>query len=169
RDSVGYYNTVVGFAVNQSNQIIYIIQRTVVYDSVSHIADDRARNRYTYLQVPLIAGFRLYETSRIGLTIETGPMVSFLVGTRVAQPVINLPNARIIRIDNNTPDRSKINLQAYLGLRFDYQFTKGLGLYVQPYYKYYFKPIIEQKEQSVANPYSFGMGIGILYNFGRKH
>jgi hypothetical protein len=170
KDSVGFYNMVVSFAVNQQDpsEIIYQIQRVVVYDSLQHIADDRTRNRYTYLQVPLLAGFRILETNRLGLTVHAGPMVSFLIGKKEAQPVIDYANARIIRIDNNTPIRVKTNWQLWLGLRLDYKINKEFSLFAEPTYKYYFKPAVEQKEDPVNNPYSIGLGIGIQYNFGRK-
>jgi hypothetical protein len=170
KDSVGFYNMVVSYAINQQNpsEITYITQRMIVYDSIQHIADDRTRNRYTYLQVPFFAGFRILETNRLGLTVHAGPMVSFLIGKKEAQPVIDYANARIIRIDNNTPVRVKTSWQLWLGLRLDYKISKEFSLFAEPYYKYYFKPVVEQKEGIVKNPYSIGLGIGIQYNFGRK-
>jgi Outer membrane protein beta-barrel domain len=170
KDSVGFYNMVISCAINQQDptEIIYFTHRMVVYDSLQHIADDRTRNRYTYMQVPLLAGFRILETNMLGLTVYAGPMVSFLIGKKEAQPVIDYPNARIIRIDNNTPMRIKTNWQLWVGLRLDYKISKEFSLFAEPYYKYYFKPVAEQKESSANNPYSIGLGIGIEYNFGRK-
>jgi hypothetical protein len=169
-DSVGFYNMVVSFAINQQDpsQIVYVTQRMVVYDSLQHIADDQTRNRYTYLQVPFFAGFRILETNRLALTIHAGPMVSFLIGKKEAQPVIDYPNARIIRIDNNTPVRVTTSWQLWLGLRLDYKINKAFSLFAEPNYKYYFKPVTEQKEGPVKNPYSIGVGIGIQYNIGPK-
>jgi hypothetical protein len=170
KDSVGFYNMVVSYAINQQNpsEITYITQQVVVYDSIQHIADDRTRNRYTYLQVPFFAGFRILETNRLGLTLHAGPMVSFMIGKKEAQPVIDYANARIIRIDNNTPVRVKTSWQLWLGLRLDYKISKEFSLFAEPYYKYYFKPVVEQNETQVKSPYSIGLGIGIQYNFGRK-
>jgi len=170
KDSVGFYNMVVSCAVNQQDpsQIDYVTLQVVVYDSLQHIADDRTRNRYTYLQVPLFAGFRMLETNKLGLTVYAGPMVSFLIGKKEAEPVIDYPNARIIRIDNNTPIRVTTNWQLWLGLRLDYKINKEFSLFAEPNYKYYFKPVTEQNEGIVKNPYSIGLGIGIQYNFGRK-
>jgi hypothetical protein len=170
KDSVGFYNLVTSVAVNQQDpkEIIYYTQRVVVYDSLQHIADDQTRNRYTYLQVPLLAGFRLLETTRLGLNLHAGPMVSFLIREKEAQPVIDYPNARIIRIDNNTPTRVETNWQIWLGLRMDYKINKNLSFFAEPSYKYYFKSVVEQETASAKNPYSIGLGIGIEYNFGCK-
>jgi hypothetical protein len=169
-DSVGFYNLVTSVAVNQQDpkEIIYFTQRVVVYDSLQHIADDQTRNRYTYLQVPLLAGFRLLETTRLGLTLHAGPMVSFLIREKEAMPLIDYPNARIIRIDNNTPTRVKTNWQIWLGLRMDYKINKNFSFFAEPSYKYYLKPVAEQETASAKNPYSIGLGIGIEYNFGHK-
>ena len=170
KDSVGFYNMVTAVAVNQQDpkEIIYYTHRIVVYDSIEHIADDQTRYRYTYLQIPLLAGFRVYESERLGLTLQAGPMVSFLVREKEAQPVIDYPNATIIRIDNNTPARVKTNWQIWLGLRMDYKISKNFSFFAEPVYKYYFKPVIEQETTPVRNPYSLGIGIGIEYNFGIK-
>jgi hypothetical protein len=108
------------------------------------------------------------ETSHLGLTIHAGPMVSFLIREKEAQPVIDFPNARIIRIDNNTPARIKTNWQIMLGLRMDYKVNKNFSFFVEPNYKYYFKPVSEQESSAAQNPYSIGLGIGIEYHFGRK-
>jgi hypothetical protein len=169
KDSVGFYNMVVSaFSQQDPTEVVYVTQRVVVYDSLQHIADDRTRNRYTYLQVPFLAGFRMLETNRLGLTIYAGPMVSFLIGKKEAEPVIDYPNARIIRIDNNTPVRVTTNWQLWLGMRLDYKISKEFSLFAEPYYKYYFQPVVEQEESPSKNPYSIGLGIGIQYNFGRK-
>jgi hypothetical protein len=170
KDSVGFYNKVVSFTVNQQNpsEVNFVTQQMVVYDSLQHIADDRTRNRYTYLHVPFFIGFRILETNRLALTIHAGPMISFLVGKKEAQPVIEYPNARIIRIDNNTPVRANTSWQLWLGLRLDYKINKEFSLFAEPNYKYYFKPVVEQNEDIAKNPYSIGLGIGIQYNFGRK-
>ena len=169
KDSVGFYNMVVSaYSQQDPTEIVYITQRVVVYDSLQHIADDRTRNRYTYLQVPFLAGFRMLETDRLGLTVYAGPMVSFLIGKKEAEPVIDYPNARIIRIDNNTPVRVTTNWQLWLGLRLDYKISKEFSLFAEPNYKYYFQPVVNQKEEPSHNPYAIGLGIGIQYNFGRK-
>ena len=170
KDSVGFYNQVTSVAVNLQDpkEIIYYTHRIVVYDSLEHIADNRTRNRYTYFQIPILAGFRLYESTRLGLTLQAGPMVSFLVREKEAEPVIDYPNARIIRIDNNTPARIKTNWQIWLSIRMDYRLTRNVSIFAEPVYKYYLKPVVEQESANASKPYSIGLGIGIEYNFGRK-
>jgi hypothetical protein len=95
-------------------------------------------------------------------------MVSFLVGKKEAEPVINYPNSRIIRIDNNTPARNKTTWQVLVGLRLDYKVANEFSVFAEPYYKYYLQPMVNQSESPAPNPWSVGLGVGLQYNFGRK-
>jgi len=171
KDSVGYYESVTGFTVNPDNpdEIIYTIELKNVYDSIQHVTDDRTRNRYTYLQVPLLLGYRILETSRLGLTLQAGPAVSFLIGKKEAQPYIDYPNARIIRITDNTPVRNSIAWQLWVSLRLDYQITKRFSLFAEPIYKYSFRVYQPGAEGTATNTNSFGLGIGVQYNFGSRN
>ncbi|MEI6455485.1 MAG: outer membrane beta-barrel protein [bacterium] len=171
KDSVGYYENVTGFIVNPDNpgEIIYKTELKNVYDSIQHVADDRTRNRYTYIQVPLLFGYRFLETSRLGLTLQAGPAVSFLVGRREAEPYVNYPNARIIRITDNTPARSSVSWQLWVSLRFDYQINKSISIFAEPTYKYSFRVYEPDAEGTTTSTNSFGMGIGLQFNFGKRN
>lgn len=170
KDSVGYYNSVIGYAVNQSNphDIIYITQTIVVYDSVEHVVQDRTNNRYPYLTIPLLMGFRVYETNRFGLSVEAGPSASFFLGAKEPEPIVTIENGRILNIENTTPIRTKTTWQLFAGLRFDYQLSKQFSIYAQPYYKYYFKQVTSRVENTSSSPYSIGLGFGIEYYFGQR-
>lgn len=171
KDSIGYYESVTGFTVNPENpgEIIYTIVLKNVYDTILHVADDRTRNRYTYIQIPLLFGYRLLETSRFGLTLQAGPAVSFLIGKKEAQPSIDYPNARIIRITDNTPVRNSVSWQLWVSLRLDYQITRRFSLFAEPTYRYSFKVYQPGTEGTTTNTNSFGLGIGVQYNFGSRN
>jgi hypothetical protein len=171
RDSVGYYENVTGFIVNPDNpdEIIYTTELKNVYDSIQHVADDRTRNRYTCIQVPLLFGYRFLETSRLGLTIQAGPAVSFLTGKREAEPYIDYPNARIIRITDNTPVRSSISWQLWVSFRLDYQISRTLSIFAEPTYKYSSRVYKPNAEGTATSTNSFGIGIGVQLNFGKRN
>jgi len=169
KDSTGFFNEVVSYSVNPtSHEITYSTISKTIYDSITHIADDRTRNRYTYIQVPLLFGYQLFETNRLSLTLQAGPAVSLYVGKKESEPMIDFPNARIIRIDNTTPSRIKTNWQLWLNLCLEYRLTRQFSLFAEPYYKYYFQPMLQQENISAKNPSSFGLGIGLQFNFGKK-
>ena len=110
-DSIGYYTGVTSFTLGPDDEILYNTQSVNVYDSLHHQADSRTRDRYTYLQVPLLLGYRILETGRISLAVQAGPALSILLGSREADPVIRYSNATVIRVDDQTPDRTRTSWQ----------------------------------------------------------
>lgn len=169
KDSIGYFTSVISFYLDPANQnqLVFNTKDVAVYDSMQHFADDRTRNRYTYLEFPLLFGYQIFETNKLSLDIMAGPSLSLLIGTRLAQPYVDFPNARIIRIDDNTPQRVKTNWKIALSLHLEYRVTKNLGCYLEPSYKYYINSFTEKEQTSTKEPYSIGIGLGIRYHFGQ--
>ena len=169
-DSVSYYTEVIGYYPDPVNQgrIIYITKNHAIYDSVTHMADDRTRNRYTYLQIPLLLGYNLFETRNFSLGIEAGPAVSFLISEKKAQPVIDIPNGRLIALQDYSPTRQPTNWQLWVRLSLEYQLTKNWGMFINPYYKYFITSPTQSAEGENRNAQTFGIDLGIQYMFGRK-
>ncbi len=167
-DKVGYYTNVVSYSVGANNEIIYNTVTKDVYDSLVHQNDYRTLNRYAYLQVPLLLGYRLFESGRVSLAFQAGPAVAFLLGSRKSSAVIEYANARVMRIDDNTPSRVKTNWQIWGDLLLEIRMTKRISLYVEPTYKYFFSPAVEQENINFKAPWSMGLGVGLQYNFATK-
>jgi len=169
-DSVSYYTEVIGYYPDPVNQgrIIYITKNHAIYDSVTHMTDDRTRNRYTYLQIPLLLGYNVFETRNFSLGIEAGPAVSFLISEKKAQPVIDIPNGRLIALQDYSPTRQPTNWQLWVRLSLEYQFTKNWGMFINPYYKYFITSPTQSAEGGNRNTQAFGIDLGIQYMFGRK-
>ena len=170
KDSIGYFTSIISFIVTPGNIVVYTTKDIPVYDSLQHIADDRAISRYTYLQIPFMLGYELVETNHFSLGIKAGPAVSFLIGTKEALPFIDYPNARLIRVENNSLSRVKMNWEIQAALDLEYRLVKNFSMYAQPYYKHYFKPFAngESTSTSAKDPYSIGIEVGARYNFGQK-
>ncbi len=169
-DSVGFFYNVNAYSVDPQNpgQIIYVTELTTLRDSITHVADDRTRNRYTYLQIPLFFGMDLYAGNSFSLYMKAGPAVNFLIGKREAYPVIDYPNTRITRIDNLTPERVTVNWQLMLKLGMEVRLNKRFSFYLEPYYTYYFQPVVQREGIEVQQPLSFGLNTGIFYHFRTK-
>lgn len=168
RDSVGFYTSVVSYEVGAGNKIIYNTTTENIYDSVQHIADDRTRARYTYLQVPLLAGYRLFQSDLLSLAIHAGPVVSFLVNSREPEPEINYRNFRIIKIENQTPKRNAINWQVWVDLNLEFKMNKSLSLYIEPSCRYFLSPPTKSENNSSEKSWSTGLGLGLQYKFGQN-
>ena len=169
RDSVGYFDNVVSFTAGSNNEIVYNTKPVTIYDSLQHNADYRTSNRYTYLRIPLLFGYRVFESNRVSISIQTGPAISFLLGSMKSDPVIEYSNARIIRIDDETPARLKTNWQIWANLFIEMHVTKKISLYLEPSFKYFMKPTAEQENSGANPPWSLGLGIGLQFNFEQKN
>ncbi len=165
-DSVGYYNSVVSYTVGTSNEIIYNTSATTVYDSLVHVADPRASNRYSYLQVPLLVGYRFYESNKFSFTLQAGPAVSFLMGTRKASPELNYPNARILLVNDQTPSRIRTGLQVWAELYGEMRMTRRLSVYLEPSFRYHVKSLVGDENTTYKAPWAVGLGIGLQFNIG---
>jgi len=169
-DSIGFFYDVISYAADPLHPeiITYQTVQTNLYDSITHITDDRTRNRYTYIQVPLLVGVDIYTGKTLNLNLSAGPAVSFLTGKKEALPYIDFPNARIIRVDNNTPARLEMNWQLWLKLNMEFRLHRNLGLFIEPSYKYYFNPVVSRENLEVGRPFSLGLNVGIFYHFRMK-
>jgi hypothetical protein len=170
KDSIGYFTSIISFIVTPGNKIIFTTKDIAVYDSIEHIADNRAISRYTYLQIPVLIGYELFETNRFSIGIKAGPTISFLIASKEALPFIDYPNAQLIRLDNNSLTRVKMNWEIQASLDIEYRLSKNFSIYADPSYKHYFKPFEMQESSSTKakDPYSVGIELGIRVDFGQK-
>ncbi len=167
-DSIGYYSNVVSYTIGANNEIIFNSKNQAIYDSLLHQADYRTSNRYTYLRIPLLLGYRIFETNNFNVSIQAGPAISFLLGERKSDPAIEYANSRIIRIDEETPARMKTNWQLCANLLVEMRINRKIGIYLEPSFKYYMKPTAEQENSDSRPPWSLGLGIGFQFNFEEK-
>jgi hypothetical protein len=167
-DSIGFYTGVTSYLVGSGNELTYNTYTVTVYDSILHLGDQRTKNRYSYIQIPLLLGYRVFEAGRISLSFQAGPAFSILTGSRKSDPVIEYANARIIRIDDDTPSRLKTNWQVWANILLEMRMTRQISLYLQPSFKYSLKPLAEHENTPYKAPLTIGLGIGLQFNFGQK-
>lgn len=165
RDSVGFYTVVVSYAAGPDNEVVYHTQLITLYDSILHRDDPRTTDRYTYLRIPMLLGYRIFEHNRFSLTFRAGPALTLLLGTRKGDPVIEYANARIIRIDEETPARMKTNWQLWADLMLEMRINEKYSLYLEPSWKYFFRPTADQENIHSKPPWSLGIGLGVQFNF----
>lgn len=167
-DSVGYFTSVVSYVVENGNKIIYNTVIENIYDSVQHIADDRTRARYTFVQIPLLAGYRLFQSDLFSLAIHAGPVVSFLVNSREPEPEISYRNCRILKIENQTPPRNPVNWQLWVDLNLEFRMNKSLSLYLEPSCRYFINAPVQSENSDSKKSWSTGIGLGLHYKFGQS-
>lgn len=167
-DSIGYYNGVSGFEVDPENpgELIFHTHTVEVWDTVQHHSHEQTRNSYTYLQIPVMVGYKAVESGIFSAHIKAGPSFSFLLNRR--EPGLEFHasgNARVAGIDNFTAPRIETNVQVLVSLALQLQFTEKLGLLVEPAYRYYLNPVYDVNNESLKNPYGIGVRGGVFFNF----
>lgn len=142
---------------------VYHMSERSVYDSVSRDAITKINKEYTYLQIPLIFGYKFFEKERFGMSVSAGPTLSMLLNTKESSdfdPGKNL----IINTTTLSPDRIKTNWQFSAGLGFNYHLTPKLAIEIEPRVKYYFNSVYE-KAATIRKPWSLELRSGVLYTF----
>lgn len=168
-DSIGYYHHVNGFIVDPENpgNIIFDTEEVPVWDSVKHHSHQQTRNTYTYLQFPLMIGYKAFEHGNFSAYIKTGPNFSLLLNRSEPYLDFNQPGATINAIDNYSLPRLTTNVQLLVGLALHLQATEKLGILAEPVYRYYLNTVYSMNGdgEKLKNPYSFGVRAGIFYTF----
>lgn len=166
-DSTGFYHDVGSFIVDPNNPDSIIWQTTVVttYDSVQHFVAQQTQNHYTYLQFPLMVGYKAVERGIFSAYIKAGPTFAFLL--EKSEPRLNYynPDANVQCVNNYTPSRFRTNIQVLVSLALHLQMTENFGIIVEPTYRYYVKSVYNGNEESLKNPYGVGIRGGLFYNF----
>ena len=168
-DSIGFYNKVVSFEIDPLNpdDITYKTTTTTVYDSIDHYNLQSPLFKYSYFNVPIKLGYRVWENNKLSMGIETGLMFSKLISSEIPEPSFSSSNEQtLVSIDDNTPTRVDMNMQMLLAIRFNYKFTKAVSLSLQPEFTKYINSIYDTDiGDPNIKPYTMGLKFGIYYDF----
>lgn len=166
-DSVGFYEGISGFEIDPNNpdSIILHTHTVVVYDSVEHHSHQQTHNHYTYLQLPLMVGYKAMESGIFSAYIKAGPSFSFLLQKQEPKLDFSMPDATIHGIDNYTSPRLNTSIQILVSLSMQFQITEKIGILAEPTYRYYLNPVYDVNSEQLENPYSIGVRGGLYFNF----
>lgn len=163
-DSIGFYNKVVSFSPDLQNpgRVIYNTVVEGVYDSVTHNRNATTSNQYTYLQIPLMAGYRIYADRIFTVSLKAGPVFSLMTGSREESVTFSQEGTSLIGIDNQSPSRVSANWQIAAGLGVGVRLSPRFTFLAEPVYRSYLRPVYLN---SGTKPYSLGIRTGLLYRF----
>ncbi len=167
RDSVGYYNEVVSFEINPNNtdEIYYNTRETTVYDSVSHYRLTNPVYNYSYINIPIWIGYRFFEREKFSASIQTGVTFSFLNNVNTPKVEFYNPDAKLLSINNHTPERSQNNIKFNIGLRLNYKVHRSISIGIQPEFYHYLNSVFNESSGRNLLPYSIKVRAGIYFNF----
>ena len=143
---------------------VYHTNTVDVYDSVQHVTVTPTKNKYTYLQIPLLFGYT-EELRRFSWFVKGGPSLSLMVNENISLVNLENDNNRIVNVDSEVPARIKMNWQIILSGGITYKLGNHISLGVEPMMRFYMKSAYEQNSIQTKHPYSFGIRSGIIVNF----
>jgi hypothetical protein len=142
----------------------YYTQTVDVYDTIDHYSVSETKVNYTYLEIPLLFGYR-YNLGKFSLFANAGPSAAFLAGKHV--PVAENPeeNSKIINVNYQVPLRSTINWQMMMGAGFDYKLADKLSFSLEPTFRFSMNPEYKMPSGANVKTSAFGVRLGLNYNF----
>jgi hypothetical protein len=167
-DSIGFYEGISGFDIDPQNpgELIYHTHTVEVWDTVQHHSHQQTKNHYSYLQIPVMFGYKAMERGIFSANIKAGPSFSFLMNR--VEPTLDYQSGagtRITSVDNFTSSRLSTNVQVLVSVALRLQITERVGILVEPTYRYYLNTVYDVNDQTLKNPYGIGVRGGIFFNF----
>lgn len=144
---------------------IYHTKTVEVWDSVRHVKVSEIRNKYLYLNIPALIGFK-NTTDNFSYYIYGGPAIGFQLSKWIDEPISNSENINILNLENNMPDRSVVNYQLWLGAGIEYNLNKRYSLLFEPTFKHYFGSLYDDNNFKVKNS-SLAIRLGLNIKLGK--
>jgi hypothetical protein len=161
-DSLGFYNKVVSFSPQPDGTIHFDTEVQGVFDSIDHKIETSTRNRYTYLQIPLMAGYRLYSNRLLTISLKAGPIFSVMLASDEPGATFSENGTNLQSIENLSPSRLSTDWQVAAGLGLGFYLSRRFTLLAEPTYKTYLRPVYRNHS---IRPQSIGIKAGLLYRF----
>jgi hypothetical protein len=142
----------------------YFTHTENVYDTVNHYSISETKANYTYLEIPLLFGYR-YSFGKFSIFAKAGPSASFLVIKDIPEAGAPEEGARIINVNYQVPVRNTVNWQVLMGAGFDYKLADKISFSLEPTFRFALKPEYSLPDGARGNTSSFGIRAGLNYNF----
>jgi|GEM_PF-6739230 len=165
-DSIGYYYDVKSFVIDpETQQPVYNTSITGVYDSVEYVTAQTPSNKYYYLQLPFVLGYKVWENKRLAFSLRGGPLLSILV--KAEEPSASYSNSRAVWVivSDNTPRRINSNWQMDMTAVLSYRLKKNLSINLEPFGRYYLKSPYENFRVKGRTTWSLGGRVGVSIDF----
>jgi len=167
-DSIGYYYDVASFSIHPEypDSVVFDLTETNIFDTVDHIVLNEIQNRYLYLRIPINVGYNVFNTKRLSCYVRAGVVFSILTWKDEPEIIMPVNDIDLISVEQTYPGRNSTSWQFTLGVSFMYQFSKRVGLSIEPVYMKYFGNLYKPGyDYSSTKPYAIGLRTGIYVKF----
>jgi len=142
---------------------VYHTSPVDVYDSVKE-SYHSSKNRYTYLEIPVLFGFRK-NIGKLSWFVKAGPAFSFLVHKNMPEAAFRERDLMLGISENKQPERVNSNVQLLLSAGINYRFHENFSLSCEPMFRYYITSAYKSDYIKSKHTYTAGLRVGLLYNF----
>jgi len=142
---------------------VYHTSPVDVYDSVKE-SYHSSKNRYTYLEIPVLFGFRK-NIGKLSWFVKAGPAFSFLIHKNIPEAAFREKDLMLGISENNQPERVNSNVQLVLSAGINYRIHKNFSLSCEPMFRYYITSAYKKDYIKSKHTYTAGLRVGLLYNF----
>ena len=135
-----------------------------VYDSIKHTYTATAKENYTMLQIPLLAGYQ-YDRANFGLFVKGGIRYSVVIIQTTSGLFDPGDNAHLEYLNYPKKTRLKSNIDYELALGVSYRINKRFMLQLEGTGRYYHYSIFDDDPGQTNHPTSFSARAGLIYIF----
>jgi len=142
----------------------YYMSHEDVWDSLLKSDYPKVVKRYTYLQIPMILGYEVWQTETVSIGLRIGPVLSVLLASKNLSGEYDPGSKRIYSINDIAPGQVNLNWQLLGGFAFSVRLSDMLRIEIEPDARYYFNSVYE-KPVNNTKPWSIGIRTACIIKF----
>ena len=169
-DTVGYE-----FQIDELNGDTFYVYVPMIIDSITPVFDStkiysteinnsiisyNIRNKYTYLNIPVMFGYSFYENKKMTLTGKLGGNIGLLLNAK-GKTFSLLDSKSVNDFNESTLPFLKTNFSWVVGLNMYYKIEKNMGVFVEPYFRGNLNSMFDKSLQVCLK----SNGIGLIAGF----
>jgi hypothetical protein len=154
-DSVYYYIKDTDYFMTLDSNLIENI------DTSEIIFNDKANNRYTYIEIPVIYSYTI-DRFNYSISPEIGIITSFFVNSK--GKIVSLTNRKMSEDLRNQTIFADISLSLYAGMRFNYELTSRFNFFMTAFCRRNINSIYSNYP-IISRFNTFGFNFGLRYKF----
>jgi len=147
---------------------IYHTSEATIFDSVPKNISTAITKKYTYLRLPVLVGYEFALGEKWSVVPKIGAVVSFNIETEMPSTIWNPGVNHINYINQTTASRKSTSWQLHLSVAFRHNLSEKFLIELEPYFRQSVGTTYDENNSSITNPYSVGIGVGIIYRFNLK-
>lgn len=121
------------------------------------------RNKYTYLNIPLLMGYKFYDRDKISFTAKAGGNIGIFINAK-GKGISWADRKSVIQLDKDKLPFIKTNFSWLLGLAVNYRFDEKISVVLEPWYRGSLNSMFDNKHPVSAKTNLLGINVGLRFH-----